>query len=112
MKLSAAMLLILLTALTAEPAVSASMQSHQQAKCIRTCNMARKCGGEKKKKKERTCDNCNPFMSCVMGNFFLIPAGFNMPAPSLICLKESALNEKVLSSYLPDCWHPPEFGRH
>jgi len=61
---------------------------------------------------ERGCDMsvCNPFMSCLYGNFFII-SDFRQPLLS-IDLKENAsriFNEDALTDQPNDFFHPPEF---
>jgi hypothetical protein len=69
---------------------------------------AMKCD-KKKQTKTRSCDNCNPFMACLLCNYFT-------KAKDLVSIKItvspvqriSATNDNRLASRSSDCWHPPE----
>ena len=64
-------------------------------------NHNRKCAG----------DECNPFMSCVYGNFFLV-AKSSVDQPDLTPAKEkeTPLNDNRLAAGFSESWHPPEAG--
>jgi len=62
-------------------------------------NHHRKCAG----------DACNPFMSCVYGNFFLVTRG-SIELPDLTITKEkrTLINDNRLATKFSESWHPPE----
>jgi hypothetical protein len=62
---------------------------------------SRKCAG----------DECNPFMSCVYGNFFLVTKG-SVDLPGLVLLKKvkTPVNDNRLATSYSESWHPPEAG--
>jgi hypothetical protein len=64
-------------------------------------NHSRKCAG----------DGCNPFMSCVYGNFFLVTQG-HVDLQDLKPAKEKVtpINDNRLATSFSESWHPPETG--
>ncbi len=78
-----------------------------------TCckNLGKKCPVNKpgKSQSENPCNTCNPFMPCNVCPY--IPEQSQQLNFTLIVVdaeNTNGLNNFILSSYHPDCWHPPE----
>jgi hypothetical protein len=67
----------------------------------------------KKGEKKDNCENkgCNPFMACAYGNYFIAVKPFISTIPSIIIKEKRVLiKDNYSSTYLSDCWHPPELA--
>jgi hypothetical protein len=74
--------------------------------CTDMCHMKKKCS---KENKDCSSNGCNPFMHCAIGNFFLDERPYQQNDPASVIAREIIIrNDKAVSSYIDDCWHPPE----
>ncbi|HLY68964.1 MAG TPA: hypothetical protein VKR53_04500 [Puia sp.] len=113
MKIIASIFLILVGFLIIQPAMSTSnpVSDGVRTTCSnRTCCEKKQCSKKaEKEKSEPDCSKCNPFMACAYGNFFVNELPFDHHAIVLIISTDSILtNDKAISSYTADCWHPPK----
>ena len=129
MRITAAILLLILGFLTIQPAVGVHEKTAGMMCCGESCKMpeadeeAMICEEEEESTAceegsetdpcEENCDNrgCNPFMSCPFGNFFVMASSLT-PVSFRITLVSTNLykTDEYLSTYLSDCWHPPEIA--
>jgi hypothetical protein len=112
MKFRAAIFASIIAILTIQPAFSKNPFGNFDAKnsCADMCHMKKKCSkGSNKENKDCSSSGCNPFMPCATGNFFLNEKPYDQNNPVLAFSQEKIIsNDKVVSSYIADCWHPPE----
>lgn len=77
--------------------------------CCNTQVCAKKKCCKNENKDDCSNNNCNPFVACVCGNFFVAERIFVSAAPSVILNRSIVLrDESILSSFSKECWHPPE----
>ena len=119
MRLSAFILLVIISSLTIQPVfkhVEASIPSGMDMECCLNHHKGseKKCPSSgKDEKKNLPCDNngCNPFMPCSIGNFYIVErlhflsAPVNQPGKNNILL-----NDNRTAKSLSECWHPPQIG--
>jgi hypothetical protein len=112
MKLRAAIFATIIAFLTIQPAFSKNPMGNFDEKkaCTDMCHMKKKCSKESSKEnKDCSSNGCNPFMPCAIGNFFLDEKPYHQNEPVLVLSHEIIIkNDKAVSSYIADCWHPPE----
>jgi hypothetical protein len=72
--------------------------------------MKKKCTKESSKEnKDCSPEGCNPFMPCAIGNFFLDEKPYDQSDPAPVLSHVLIIrNDRLVSSYIADCWHPPE----
>jgi hypothetical protein len=108
MKFRAAIFASIIAILTIQPAFSKNPMGNFAEKkvCADMCPMKKKCS---KENKDCSSNGCNPFMPCAIGNFFLDEKPYHQNDPVLVFSHEKIIrNDKAVSSYIADCWHPPE----
>ena len=119
MRLSAFILLIIISSLTIQPLfqhVEKSIPSGMDMDCClnhhkgseKTCPLS-----GKEEKKNLPCDNngCNPFMPCSIGNFYIIERLHLLSAPVDLSGKNNILlNDNRTAKSLSECWHPPQIA--
>jgi hypothetical protein len=112
MKFGAAIFASLITFLTIQPTFSKNPMGNfsEKKECASMCDMKKKCGKETgKQSNDCSANGCNPFMPCAIGNFFLGENPYTLDNLILILSHKIILtNDKLISSYIGDCWHPPE----
>jgi hypothetical protein len=112
MKIIAFIFLLLVGFLIIQPALSSTQKTYaSKIMCMKGMCCAKKHCSKKaeKEKSENDCNKCNPFMACAYGNFFVNELPFDYTAiVSMISTKLILTNDKVISSYIADCWHPPK----
>lgn len=109
MKFAAYIFAFIFTFLSVQPVFSSIALKAAKTEC---CTQS-KCGKEEEDptRQKDNCENrsCNPFLSCVYGNFFLLDKQFilfdflTMPKQKLI-----VNNDNRIVQNLSECWHPPE----
>jgi sulfatase maturation enzyme AslB (radical SAM superfamily) len=108
MKFSAFIFLSMIAILVFQPAFSAfiTRSGHKMMCGGKSPNAKMHC--EKNSEKTDDCNNCNPFMVCMKGCYYLNTSVF-IQNDLLPDLKKRiiAANENVTSSYLSEFWHPP-----
>ena len=113
MKFSAAIFISLITFLTVQPSFSKNPMGNFPAKksCSAFCDMKKKCSKEDSKKtQDCSANGCNPFMPCPVGNFFIDEEPYQLSNDfSQLSNKMIVANDKIVSTYVADCWHPPEY---
>jgi hypothetical protein len=100
-----------MTFLIVQPAMSSSAPGNSAIKrtCAKMCSMMKKCTNKKSKESKNCAEGCNPFMACASGNFFLMAAqNEDIFCTAQVAEKLKPINDKTLSCYISDCWHPPE----
>lgn len=56
-------------------------------------------------------NQCNPFMSCSSGNFYIVEGFFIDNAPLIgKAAKLVSINDNRILSSVSECWHPPELN--
>jgi hypothetical protein len=112
MKIIASIFLALVGFLIIQPAFSSTQKTFaSKMMCMNGMCCAKKLCSKKaqKEKSDNDCNKCNPFMACAYGNFFMNELPFHHSAiVSLISTKIILTNDKAISSYIADCWHPPK----
>ena len=113
MKFSAAILSVIFLLFSIQPVI---VQSHSSGKTESTEKMTcckkmanNKCEKNKNDRQDNSCNGCDAFMYCPLCCSYL-PAS-DISSPSLAALKiinKKFVNFFVLSTYQPDCFHPPE----
>jgi hypothetical protein len=118
MKIFTAILAILILFLTVQPAVSHlsfSVQKENEITAHKCCPGKQKIHSSKhnpqQEKNNNCCNNghCNPLLPCAYCYFIVLDKPvFSNP----FFLKQTEnlrlVNDKILSSYIQDFWHPPE----
>ena len=105
MKISAFILFLLVGFSTLEPALSYNRKIPVAMKCHKMM----KCPKQGKSSDKDRDNSCNPFMSCVYGNFYFAERNIFFFAIALPVMdKIKATNDNRLSAAISDCWHPPE----
>jgi hypothetical protein len=112
MKIIASIFLLLVGFLIIQPALSSTQKTYA-AKMISMkgmCFAKKHCSKKSQKEKsENDCSKCNPFMACAYGNFFVNELPFDHSAiVSIISIEPILTNDKAISSYIAECWHPPK----
>ena len=131
MKITAAILLLILGFLTIQPAVGIHEKTAGMMCCGKSCEMLEEVSdvvmsceadneealvceeGTDTEPCQENCDNrgCNPFMSCPFGNFFVMASSqLHVIFPVTPVSTNLYKADEYLSAYLSDCWHPPEIG--
>jgi hypothetical protein len=109
MKLTAFLFFCILAFLTLQPAFNFQQLCITEVEdCCEeaTCTMSNE---ELPVDQECEKQGCNPFMSCVYGNFFLLSkSSYQFPDLTLISQKMETVNDNRVATYLSDCFHPPE----
>ena len=104
MKSGAFICLFIFSLLTVEPLYS-YYQAEEDMCCMEECSK------ESSEEGEEDCENtgCNPFMSCIYGNFFLVEKPYLSVTWFIVPGKKIAtVNDNRIVGNLSDCWHPPE----
>ena len=108
MKLVACIFILIMGFLTVQPAIDLHRSNLTDTKCcMESCSMEINENPEEKD----NCENqdCNPFMSCIYGNYFLSSHTSIYVLPFLISIEKlSPANDNRIINGLSDCWHPPE----
>ena len=102
-KSTAFILLLLVGFSTIQPVLG----SHKRVES--KCHKMMKCPRQKEPAGKETDNACNPFMSCVYGNFYFAEKNiisFEITIP--VIDKIAATNDNRLSAKSSECWHPPE----
>lgn len=110
MKLVASIFAFVLCLLTVQPLFISEPVNAEETSC---CNPQKTCTKEEENQSEKQddCRNmaCNPFMSCVYGNFFVLDKqciSFDFfPGAKQ---KLNVYNDNRVIQNLSECWHPPE----
>lgn len=108
MKDIASIFLLLIAFLNVQPLFS-SKPMVAEMKC---CSKTMKCD-KQKQAPARECgtntDACNPFMSCVYGNFYLVEkTGITFTKLTITKITIIPVNDNRLSDTSSDFWHPPK----
>ena len=103
MKISAFILLLLVGFSTIQPVLGSPKKVETK------CHKMMKCPKQGKPDGKETDDSCNPFMSCVYGNFYFAEKNiFSFEITPPVIDKITATNDNRLSEKSAECWHPPE----
>ncbi len=121
MKFITAILATLTLFMTVQPVLTHnSYVAEQKENCTKdnccsddkeTCDTQNKVAD--KQDPDKCCNNghCNPFEVCACCYYTSIGRPvFNFANPFILTIKKPRLaDENILSSFIADCWHPPEF---
>lgn len=105
MRVTAAIFLSIISALTVQPLLSSQKVVGEQQCCAK--DMCSKSHKEPK----RNCNDkpCNPFLACAYGNFYINEPLFTATLSNTILRDKHILeNDNRLSTTLSDLWKPPK----
>ena len=110
MKFTAAIFFLLISFLTVQPLFSSQVTAKEGSACCKKMDAAKKNSCNRSSSKPSgDCEHCNPFMACSSCNFFKPDNHFQLSIPLELPNKNiNFLRQTYHSSYLADCWHPPE----
>ena len=118
MKAAAFILALILGILLAEPAFTNFSFAAANRSCSILKTAEKSCCKSKSKFKKpvqkdekKGCENnrCNPFMSCPLGNFYLLNVSqLSLTSWTLPKQKTPLVNDNRISKQLTECFHPPE----
>jgi hypothetical protein len=112
MKIIASIFLLLVGFMIIQPAIGSTQKTYvckTESSSDVCCAKKHSCEKPAKDDNENACTKCNPFMPCAYGNFFVNELPFEHSAVLLILSTKMILtNDKIISSYIADCWHPPK----
>lgn len=109
MKIVACFFSLLLGFLTVQPILSGREKNAERIECC-SPKKCQKPDSPAPEKNDCASTACNPFMACVLGNFYTNEV-FIVQSVSFTVKKQKilAVNDNRLLTRLSDCWHPPEF---
>ena len=112
MKIIASIFLLLVGFMIIQPVIGSTEKTYAgKMKCTSGMRCTKKNSDKKATKNDdgNGCTKCNPFMPCVYGNYFVNELPFEHSTILLILsTKIIPANEKIISFYTADCWHPPK----
>lgn len=110
MRFIAVILIAYVLLLTVSPAVCKTYTALKQVNLCGSSNdkqSTKEQSGNKQSNNNTSCTDCCSIQNCHC-NFVDVPQFNFLAQTSVISKKTSIKNDKVLSNYLSDCWHPPK----